>query len=37
MLAVCILVGMGGLSDSGLRELCPVGFLVVCESLSVLL
>ena len=30
----------GGLSESGLcvfRELCPVGFLVVGESLSVLL
>ena len=32
--------GNGGLSESGLcvfRELCPVGFLVVGESLSVLL
>ena len=40
MLAVYILVGMGGLSESGLcvfRELCPVSFLVVGESPSVLL
>ena len=32
--------GYGGLSESGLcvfRELCPVSFVVVAESLSVLL
>ena len=40
MLAVCILVGCGGLSESGLcvfPEWCPVSFLVVGECLSVLL
>ena len=34
MLAVCILVGYGSLSESGpcvFRELCPVSFLVVGE------
>ena len=36
MLAVCMFVGgYGGLSER--RELCPVGFLVVGESPSVLL
>ena len=29
--------GYGGLIKSGLRELCPVGFLVVGKSLLVLL
>ena len=29
--------GYGGLSESGLRELCPVSFLVVGECPSVLL
>ena len=40
MLAVCMFGGYGGLSESGLcafRELCPVSFLVVGESSSVLL
>ena len=35
MLAVCMLVGYGGLSETALcvfRELCPVSFLVVGES-----
>ena len=37
LLAVCMLVGMVALSERGLyvfRELCPVSFLVVGESLS---
>ena len=29
--------GYGGLSERGLCEYCPVSFLVVCESRSVLL
>ena len=40
MLAVCMLEGYGGLNESGLCvfcELCPVSFLVVGESPSVLL
>ena len=40
LLAVCMLVGMGGLSESGLCvfcKLCPVCFLVVGNGPSVLL
>ena len=40
MLAVWMLGGYGGLSESGLcvfRDLCPVSFLVVGESMLVLL
>ena len=40
MLAVCIIGGYGGLSESGLcvfRKLCPVSFLVVGECPLVLL